>query len=124
MQNKSEELEENKIKCPFYDELDAVLGHRPASAPPLVLDVSAGGISVEPTEERDDDRRNGRFILVIFKGITQPLSPPLLVPDFQMKHHSLRVRRNMFTVSNMYVFLFCFQMKNHNMMLMCPLQKD
>ena len=73
MQNKSEEREEgiheskkksvnNKITCPFFDELDAVLGHPPASAPPLVLDVSAGGTSVEPSEERDDDRRYGRFI--------------------------------------------------------------
>ena len=55
----------DKMTCPFFNELDTVLGHRPASAPPLVLDASAGGISVEPSEGRDDDRGNGRFILVV-----------------------------------------------------------
>ena len=51
----------------FFDEPDAVLGHRPASAPSFVLDVSAGGISVERSEERNDDRGNGRIILVFLR---------------------------------------------------------
>jgi len=59
----------NKVTCPFFEELDAALGHRPASAPPLVLDASAGGISVEPSEERNDDRGNGKFILAILLAL-------------------------------------------------------
>ena len=50
--------ENDKKTCPFYDELDAFLGHWPASAPTVVLDASAGGISEEPmdeTEEREED---------------------------------------------------------------------
>ena len=31
--------------------MDAVLGHRPASDPPIVFDACAGGISVQPSEE-------------------------------------------------------------------------
>ena len=38
-----------------YDELDAVLGHRPASRPPVVLDATAGGLSVEPSQEGERD---------------------------------------------------------------------
>ena len=34
----------------YYDEMDAVLGHRPASRPPVMLDASAGGLAVEPSE--------------------------------------------------------------------------
>ena len=45
----------NKITCPFFDELDTVLGHRPASVPSLVLDASTGGSSLEPTEQAEDD---------------------------------------------------------------------
>ena len=32
----------------YYDDLDKVLGHRLASRPLVVLDASAGGLSVEP----------------------------------------------------------------------------
>ena len=46
----------DKKTCSFFDELDAILGHRPASAPTVVLDASAGGLSEEPTEEREDTR--------------------------------------------------------------------
>ena len=38
-----------------YDELDAVLGHRPASRPPVVLDATVGGLSVEPSQEGERD---------------------------------------------------------------------
>ena len=55
----------NKVTCPYYDEIDAVLGHRPASAPSRVLDASAGGTSAEPLEERDGERGNGKFFLLI-----------------------------------------------------------
>lgn len=53
----------DKKTCPFFHELDTVLGHRPASAPTLVLDASAGGLPDEPTEERgereDGDKEYG-----------------------------------------------------------------
>jgi hypothetical protein len=49
----------NKIMRPFFDELDAVLGHRPASAPTMVLDASSGGISAEPTEEEEREESDG-----------------------------------------------------------------
>ena len=39
----------------YYDELDVVLGHRPASRPPVVLDATAGGLSVEPSQEGKRD---------------------------------------------------------------------
>ena len=39
----------------YYDELDAVLGHRPASRPPVVLDATVGGLSVEPSQEGERD---------------------------------------------------------------------
>ena len=41
----------DKKTWPFYDQMDAVLGHRPASDPPIVLDACAGGISIQPSEE-------------------------------------------------------------------------
>ena len=47
----------DKKTCSFFDELDAILGHRPASAPTVVLDASAGGLSEEPTEEREEGKR-------------------------------------------------------------------
>ena len=93
----------NKVTCPFFEELDAVLGHRPASAPPLILDASAGGIFVELSEERNDDRGNGKVHLGNFFGIAQPpFSLSLLVLGFQMKKHNLKVRRLtcMYVVSN------------------------
>ena len=34
----------DKKTCPFFEDIDAVLGHCPASAPTQVLDASAGGI--------------------------------------------------------------------------------
>ena len=34
----------------YYDEMDAVLSHRSASQPPVILDASAGGLAVEPSE--------------------------------------------------------------------------
>ena len=60
----------NKKTCPFYDELDAVLGHRPASAPSLVLDASEGGLSVavEPTE-RDESEDGMNEIMFFFINI-------------------------------------------------------
>ena len=39
----------------YYDDLDKVLGHRPASRPPVVLDASAGGLTVEPSQEGERD---------------------------------------------------------------------
>ena len=38
----------NKVLCPFFDELDAVLDIDQLLLLSLVLDASAGGISVEP----------------------------------------------------------------------------
>ena len=38
----------------FYKELDQILGHRPASTPPIILDACAGGISALPKEREDD----------------------------------------------------------------------
>ena len=37
----------------FYEELDAILGHWPASIPPVVLDACTGGLSALP-EEREE----------------------------------------------------------------------
>ena len=36
----------------YYDELDSIIGHRPASNPLVVLDASAGGISAALPETR------------------------------------------------------------------------
>ena len=35
--------------CPFYDELDAILGTRPASTPPVVLDSGGQSQSAMPS---------------------------------------------------------------------------
>ena len=45
----------------FYEELDAILGHRPASTPPVVLDACAGGLSALPEEreERKEEELEG-----------------------------------------------------------------
>ena len=39
----------------FYDELDEILGHRPASTPPVILDACAGGLSSPAAEGEEDD---------------------------------------------------------------------
>ena len=31
----------NRVTCPFYDEMDAILGNRAASAPPVLLQSSS-----------------------------------------------------------------------------------
>ena len=49
---------ESRHTCPFYDELDAVLGTRAASSPPIVLESSGAGSSTDqytgmvPSKER------------------------------------------------------------------------
>ena len=40
----------DKKTSQFYEQLDAVLGHRPASTPPVVLDTCAGGLSALPVK--------------------------------------------------------------------------
>ena len=37
--------------CPFYDELDAILGTRAASCPPVVLDSGGGSHTVIPVAD-------------------------------------------------------------------------
>ena len=38
----------------FFDELDIILGHRPSSKPPVVLDACAGGILAALPEAREE----------------------------------------------------------------------
>ena len=45
----------DKKTSQFYDELDAILGHRPASTPPVILDACAGGLSALPEEAEEED---------------------------------------------------------------------
>ena len=44
----------------FYEELDAILGHRPASTPPVVLDACAGGLSALPEEREEEELEGGK----------------------------------------------------------------
>ena len=39
----------------FYKELDTILGHRPASTPPVILDACASGLSALPEERENED---------------------------------------------------------------------
>ena len=39
----------------YFDQLDAILGHRPAMAPPIVLDTSSAEVRVERTITDNDD---------------------------------------------------------------------
>lgn len=39
----------------YYDKLDAILGHRPATAPPIVLDTSAVEVRIEQTSVSNDN---------------------------------------------------------------------
>ena len=39
----------------FYEELDTILGHRPASTPPVILDACAGGLPALPEEREEED---------------------------------------------------------------------
>ena len=41
MKDKNNGTGEGRTTCPFYDELDAILGHRAASSPPVVLDTGS-----------------------------------------------------------------------------------
>ena len=57
-----------------YNDLDRVLGHRPALRPPFVLDASAGGLSVEPNSEgvrveRSSDSESSRTDIFILNFI-------------------------------------------------------
>ena len=56
-----------KHSSSYYDDLDSVLGHRPALRPPFVLYASAGGLSVEPNQEgerldRSSEGESGKAI--------------------------------------------------------------
>ena len=44
--------------CPFYDELDAILGTRAASSPPVVLESGGGGAEGSPTELEVEEEGN------------------------------------------------------------------
>ena len=46
----------------FYEELDAILGHRPASTHPVVLDACAGGLSALQKRERRERRKNWKVV--------------------------------------------------------------
>ena len=50
----------DKKTSQFYEQLDAILGHRPASTPPVVLDACAGGLSALPEEREDSDSELGK----------------------------------------------------------------
>ena len=41
--------------CKFYDKLDAILGHRPASTPPVLLDVGSSTIPSSELQSQDPD---------------------------------------------------------------------
>ena len=41
MKDKNSGTGEGRTTCPLYDELDAILGHRAASSPPVVLDTGS-----------------------------------------------------------------------------------
>ena len=51
----------------YYDEVDAVLGHRLASRPPVILDASAGGLASECSGSRRD---NGKTYIHKQTGFT------------------------------------------------------
>ena len=44
-----------RITCPFYDEIDAILGTRAASRPPVLLDSGKEGVAVEESEICSDN---------------------------------------------------------------------
>ena len=41
--------------CKFYDKLDAILGHRPASTPPVLLDAGSSTIPSTELQSQDPD---------------------------------------------------------------------
>jgi hypothetical protein len=41
--------------CKFYDKLDAILGHRPASTPPVLLDAGSSTVPSTSTELQSQD---------------------------------------------------------------------
>ena len=41
--------------CKFYDKLDCILGHRPTSTPPVLLDVGSSTIPSSELQSQDPD---------------------------------------------------------------------
>ena len=64
-----------KKTAQFYEELDEILGHQPASTPPVVLDACAGGLSALP--EREDG-----YNVIVVNFVLQKRQ--------QMNHHHLQ----------------------------------
>ena len=54
----------------FYEELDAILGHRPASTPPVILDALGGGLSADPEEDREDSDESGKSVATSIGTVT------------------------------------------------------
>ena len=47
--------------CPCYDELDAILGTRAASSPPVVLDSGGGGTATELNGQKEGLHMNSIY---------------------------------------------------------------
>ena len=47
--------------CPFYEEIDAILGTRAASEPPVVLDCGGDAAAVVVPVEEEDEDTEGQF---------------------------------------------------------------
>ena len=54
----------------FYEELDAILGHRPASTPPVILDALGGGLSADPEEDREYSDESGKSVATSIGTVT------------------------------------------------------
>ena len=56
----------------FYQELDRILGHRPASAPTILLDTQAEEMIANEEDDLDDENsvddedNNGKFVVTTF----------------------------------------------------------
>lgn len=54
------ETGKNRKTCKFFQKLDAILGHRPASAPSILLDAGSSSTAIEePTSQDGTERETG-----------------------------------------------------------------
>ena len=54
-----------RTSCPFYDQLDSILGTRAASSPPVLLDSGGSSSTVKQSRSsstvQEEEAVNGRF---------------------------------------------------------------
>ena len=58
MKDNNRQTGNNRYSCPYYNEIDAIIGTRPVSTPPIVLQSSAkrgDKASVPTTPQRSED---------------------------------------------------------------------